>query len=212
MQSELLPIIDIPISDLQEAKWNANVTPPEILARIEQSIHDNGILENLIVRKIDGCYEVISGNHRLKLYKKMGYEKVPCRVVEVDDAKARIIAQQMNRLGGEDDLQKKADIYRFLIESGLDSDDISMYLPESKEKIEAISEMQDNGDKAVNKILNEQESTVMSFNFNKEQAAIVARAIERFKTVEEVDYPNYKSKAIEYFCADYLSGSQHDTN
>ena len=57
---------------------------------------------NLVVRPVNGKYEIISGERRFtalsKLYEEGSkeYEKVPCKVVEVDDVQAMIMLIQAN--------------------------------------------------------------------------------------------------------------------
>jgi ParB family transcriptional regulator, chromosome partitioning protein len=68
-------------------------------------------VENLVARPHPdeaGAFEVVSGNHRLLLYLELGMETAPCHVVELDDARARILAQTLNRTRDEDDPEKKA--------------------------------------------------------------------------------------------------------
>jgi len=110
----------IPLAQLRPAEWNANVVPPATLKKIRASIEDFGVVENLVVRphpSEDGCFEVVSGNHRLALYQEMGFDKAPCVVVELDDARARILAQTLNRTRGEDDPEKKARLLEQALET-----------------------------------------------------------------------------------------------
>ena len=44
----------------------------------------------------------------LILYRERGMEAAPCYVVDLDDAGARVLAQTLNRIRGEDDPEKKA--------------------------------------------------------------------------------------------------------
>jgi ParB-like chromosome segregation protein Spo0J len=104
-------IKELPLEALRPAGWNANVVPRATLKKIGASIQDFGIVENLVVRPHPhepGAFEVVSGNHRLELYRQLGMEAAPCYVVELDDARARLLAQTLNRTRGEDDPQKKA--------------------------------------------------------------------------------------------------------
>ncbi len=55
------------------------------LAEMVDSIVQHGILQPLLVRFIDGGYQLIAGERRLLAARKAGLTKVPCRVVELDD-------------------------------------------------------------------------------------------------------------------------------
>lgn len=97
-------IIDIPLEQLKPAPWNANMMHETMMAHLKESIRRYGLVQNLVVRAIGaGVYEVLSGNQRLRVIREIGYAKVPCVVVEVDDARARLLAQALNHIHGEDD-------------------------------------------------------------------------------------------------------------
>ena len=204
----------IDIDKLIPAEWNANVTPPEIMAKIEYSISTYGQLENLVVRPIvrEGTdkelYEVISGNHRLKILKKRGYEKVMCLVVDLSDTDARLVAQAMNRLGGQDDINKKAELYKFLIQNNVEKSKIIALLPENENKIEALLKMSEMKMSDMFENLKDESDTVqMTIIFTKEQWSIINTALQKFSEVEDVHYKNLKAKFFEYLSADYLAGS-----
>jgi ParB family chromosome partitioning protein len=55
------------------------------LAEMVESIAQHGILQPLLVRRIEGGYQLIAGERRLLAARKAGLVKVPCRVVELDD-------------------------------------------------------------------------------------------------------------------------------
>src|SRR5205085_10498234 len=71
-----------------------------------RSIEEFGIVENLVARPHPdkaGCFEVLSGNQRLRVYRELGFATAPVVVVELDDARARLLAQTLNRTRGSDD-------------------------------------------------------------------------------------------------------------
>lgn len=108
---ELLPEVLLDIKSLMPAIWNANVVPRSTMEKIKNSVRKFGVVENSVVRRhpeFDGKYEVLSGNHRLQIYKQLRVKKVPCKIVELDDAMARVLAQTLNRARGTDDPQKLA--------------------------------------------------------------------------------------------------------
>jgi len=63
------------------------------MVELTESIKKVGLLEPLVVRKVNGKYEVVCGIRR---YKALGHinngEKVPCNVVDVDDHQAIILS------------------------------------------------------------------------------------------------------------------------
>ena len=104
-----MKVIDLPLVQLREAPWNPNRMEPAVQARLRTSVSRFGLVVNLVVRPLDDdSYEVLSGNQRLHLLQELDYANVPCVVVDLDDASARLLAQALNRIHGEDDLGLRA--------------------------------------------------------------------------------------------------------
>ena len=83
-----------------------------MLQRLRSSIVRYGFIQNLVVRQISNGYEVLSGNQRLKLLREFNLSKVPCVIVDLDDAHARLLAQILNHTHGSDDLGLRAELLR----------------------------------------------------------------------------------------------------
>lgn len=125
----------VPLRDLHNAPWNANRVTDDVLEKVRRSVADFGIVENLVARpRPEGGFEVISGNHRLGIYRELGMAKAPVHVVEVDDARARILAQTLNRTRGADDPEAYARLLEEVL-SEMDMADVLAYLPESEKSI-----------------------------------------------------------------------------
>ena len=146
-----LKVKQIPVEELHNAPWNANRVPEDVLAKVRRSIADFGVVENLVARaRPDGGYEVISGNHRLGIYREMGVTKAPVHVVDVDDAHARILAQTLNRTRGQDDAEAYAALLTDVL-AEMDIEQVLAYLPESEESIARAMDLvmqTDDGDDA----------------------------------------------------------------
>src|SRR4029079_2071542 len=50
-----------------------------------ESVSRHGILQPLLVRVVDGAYQLVAGERRLLPSRRAGLAKVPCRVIELDD-------------------------------------------------------------------------------------------------------------------------------
>jgi hypothetical protein len=95
----------IPLEQPLEAQWNANRVPPRLLAKVRRSIVEFGVIENPVARphpELPEKFEVLSGNHRLRVLRELGHETAPVVVVELGDAEARLLAQTLNRTRGTD--------------------------------------------------------------------------------------------------------------
>lgn len=130
-----LKVKQIAVDELHNAPWNANRVPDDVLDKVRRSIAEFGVVENLVARpRPEGGYEVISGNHRLGIYREMGVTKAPVHVVELDDARARILAQTLNRTRGQDDAEAYAALLGDVL-AEMEMDDVLAYLPETERSI-----------------------------------------------------------------------------
>ena len=111
-----MEVVELPIETLKEAPWNANQIDASMLQRLRSSILKYGFIQNLVVRRIDNGYEVLSGNQRLKLLRELNLSKVPCVIVDLDDAHARLLAQVLNHTHGSDDLGLRAELLREVLQ------------------------------------------------------------------------------------------------
>ena len=55
------------------------------LKELAESITRHGVLQPLLVREVDGEYQLIAGERRLMAAKRAGLDTVPCRVLELED-------------------------------------------------------------------------------------------------------------------------------
>ncbi|HBJ1648217.1 TPA: ParB N-terminal domain-containing protein [Clostridium botulinum] len=67
------------------------------IEELAASIKENGLMHNLVVRDIgNGKYEIISGERRCTALKKLGYEKVPCQIRDINDLDAELMLIHAN--------------------------------------------------------------------------------------------------------------------
>ena len=84
------------------------------------SIKEKGILEPILVRPMDGRYEIIAGERRYMASKKLGLKEIPCIEMDVEDSEAMEISlieniqrKDLDVFEEADGLRALADIYQY---------------------------------------------------------------------------------------------------
>jgi len=88
-------------------------------------------------------YQIINGHHRVQALKKLGYSKCDCVVWDVDDDQARLLLTTLNRLSGNDILEKKTALLEKL-NAKYDVKELSKLLPNTKGQIQRLIELNKN--------------------------------------------------------------------
>jgi ParB family transcriptional regulator, chromosome partitioning protein len=77
---------DILISKIKQSKnIRRQVSDTDELAK---SIEQKGLLQPILVRTMDGYFEVVAGNRRYCACKSLGWKKITCHIIELDDRQA----------------------------------------------------------------------------------------------------------------------------
>jgi ParB family chromosome partitioning protein len=154
-------------------------------------------------------YETIGGAQRLAALKELGIEPIPCVVVEADDANARLLAQALNRIQGQDDLGLQAELIREVLQS-LSPEEVLQLLPETAQSLQALSSL---GQEVMADYLkNWQQAQAarlkhLTFQFSQHQMEVVEEALARImpqvrKTIS--NSPNARGTALYFLCKAYL--------
>jgi ParB family chromosome partitioning protein len=131
--------IDLNLTDLRPAHWNPNQMDEIMMSHLRESISRYGLVEPLVVRPLDdSLYEVLSGNQRLRVLHDLDFKLVPCVVVELDDARAKLLAQALNGLRGEDDLALKGVLLKEIL-SSVSEDEVLTLLPETTGSLKSLA-------------------------------------------------------------------------
>ena len=207
-----MQLVDLPMDVLRDARWNPNVAEEATLRRLRESLFRYGLVQNLVVRPTRcASYEVLSGNQRLQVLKDLGVKTVPCVVVDADDVQARLLAQALNRIHGEDDLGLKAELLRQVMQK-MPQKDVLALLPETAESLNALSSM---GQQDLASPLQAWEQArsarlrLMQFQLTEPQLEVVEVALVRALDDSEADgqeSPNRRRTALAAICRKYLSG------
>ncbi|MDD5287519.1 MAG: ParB N-terminal domain-containing protein [Dehalococcoidales bacterium] len=206
-----MKIIDLPIEVLHGAPWNPNVADEATLGRLHRSISRYGMVQNLVVRQLDkdGHYEVLSGNQRLKVLKEAGISPVPCVVVDLSDNEARLLAEALNRIHGDDDLGLRAEVIREVLRT-VSPEKVLALLPETTASLNSLSTL---GKESLAVCLQQWEKAravrlrTLQFRLTATQLEVVQKALARMMPQAyqfHSDSPNLRSTALYLLCKSYL--------
>lgn len=80
----------IPIAQLKESSTNPRKTFDDArLAELAESIRSKGVLSPLLVRHVNGYYEIVAGAQRFRAAQRAGLREVPVRVSTFTDAESQ---------------------------------------------------------------------------------------------------------------------------
>jgi len=115
---ESQPVLDIPVDQIDPNPYQPRTNiPEESLEELTVSIEAHGILQPLIVRKVDDRYQIVAGERRWRAAKRAGLRSVPCTVRGFSDAQSLQIALIENLQREDIDPIEAARAYRVLIEN-----------------------------------------------------------------------------------------------
>lgn len=212
-----MEVIDLPIEVLKEADWNTNRSNEAMMQRLRSSIGKFGFVQNLVVRPIAGQYEVLSGNQRIKLLRELNVTSVPCVVVNLDDGHARLLAQALNHIHGEDDLGLRSDVVRNILRT-IPQEEILSVLPDT---LEGLKGMKSLGQVSISSYLQNWEKAQavrlrnLLFKLTPEQLQIIERAVEKALPVakrQKDTSPNLRGTALSIICKLFLAREVKDGN
>jgi ParB family chromosome partitioning protein len=209
-----MKVIEIALDRLREAPWNANNMATTMMARLMESIARYGFLENFVVRHLGlNIFEVLSGNQRFRALREAGFLSAPCVVVTVDDAHARLLADALNHIKGEDDLGLRAEMMRKVLASVPEKDVLAL-LPETVESLQSLASL---GTTTLADSLREWQQGRgsrlhrLGFQLTGPQLAMVNEALSRLmaRAVRAAgDSPNLRGTALYLLCKDSIEGKE----
>ena len=108
--------------------WNPNRMSPEMRHKLKVYIQREGFVEPLVVRPQGDRFEILGGFHRWVIARELGYQSVPCTIVNLDDRRAKILSINLNELKGQSVPQLLAQVIHDL-EAELTLEDLETQLP-----------------------------------------------------------------------------------
>ena len=212
-----MEVIDLSIELLKEAAWNVNEIGEAMMQRLRSSVQKYGLVQNLVVRQVAEGYEVLSGNQRLRLLHELQVRMVPCVVVRIDDGHARLLAQALNHIHGEDDLGLRAELLREVMQI-IPEEEVLSILPETLVSLKGMASL---GKETLASYLQNWERARavrlrnLIFKLTEEQLQSVETAVERVLPAARRQRgisPNTRGTALYLICKSFLAQENKDDN
>lgn len=125
---------EIKITELNAAPYNPRINfvsgTPEY-EKLKRSIEEFGNVEPIVWNKRTG--NVVGGHQRLSVLRDMGYDTVPCSVVDLDETDEKLLNIALNKIKGKWDYEKLEEILKGFDDevaslSGFSEDEIAVIL------------------------------------------------------------------------------------
>ena len=204
-----MELVHLSVEAVTAAEWNSNEMDQAMHSRLRNSILRFGVVMPLVVHPVGtNRYETIGGAQRLAVLKETGVQTVACVVVDADDVEARLLAQALNRIQGEDNLGLRAETIRHILEK-LSPRDVLAILPETSESLNALAAL--NKSDLAEQLRAWQAAQAarlhhFTVQLGQSQLEVVQEALERAlaKVTKEDENPNRRGNALVEICRRYL--------
>jgi ParB family chromosome partitioning protein len=125
-----LPTNDVAVGAIDPNPWQPRTVVNDAdLAELSDSLREHGLVQPIVVRARGDRYQLIAGQRRLAAARQLGWEKVPVRVLDVDDRQMSEIAIVENLQRRDlDALEKAASFKQYLATWNCTQDDLAKRL------------------------------------------------------------------------------------
>ncbi|NCX97362.1 MAG: ParB/RepB/Spo0J family partition protein [Planctomycetia bacterium] len=125
-----LPTNDLAVAVVDPNPWQPRTVLGDAdLAELADSLREHGLVQPIVVRARGDRYQLIAGQRRLAAARKLGWERVPARVLEVEDRQMAEIAIVENLQRRDlDALEKAASFKQYLATWGCTQEELAKRL------------------------------------------------------------------------------------
>ena len=125
-----LPSSDVAAAVIDPNPWQPRTVVDDAdLAELANSLREHGLVQPIVVRARGDRYQLIAGQRRLAAARRLGWEKVPVRVLDVDDRQMSEIAIVENLQRRDlDALEKAASFKQYLATWSCTQDELAKRL------------------------------------------------------------------------------------
>ena len=178
MMGKAFVLEEIEVGRLKPNPWNPNRMSDETYHKLKAYIKREGLVEPIVVRPLDEGFQILGGFHRWKIAQDLGYETVPCAVVEIDDRRAKILTVNLNEMKGQSVSSLLSELIHDLSQE-LSLGDLESQLPYSEAELKDALEIMKIPD-GLEAYLDEEAERA-----ERERPHILSFVVEDVETVEE---------------------------
>lgn len=110
-------IQQIDIKKIRPATYNPRTIKKETLDRLIAGIREFGLVDPLIV---NADYTLIGGHQRLKALSALGWQEVPCVMLDIEKDREKALNIALNKISGQFDDAKLTDLLQQIEVAGYD--------------------------------------------------------------------------------------------
>lgn len=202
-----LEIVHLPVAELRPNPWNPNRVAPETLHKLREYMRREGIVQPIVVRRLDDHWQVIDGYHRWMLCKDdLALAEVPCVVVDVDDRRAKMLTVNLNELTGDPIPHLMAELIHDLSRD-TSLEDLATILPYGEDELrdlEALLQLPDGLEAFVDEqVAREAEGAPKVLSFVVDDVAVIEQAVAH--AGDRLEGKNRRGRALLMLAEAYLA-------
>ncbi len=208
-------LVRVPLERLLPHPANPNVMSDELLEKLAANIALEGDYEPLTVRphpSEEGCQQILGGHNRKVVLERLGYTHALCYIWPCDDETALRLLVTLNRLEGQDEPLKRAELLKEL--AALASpEELAELLPEDATSIRRSIDMLDldlDLDALLSSLTKEagpaSDWRAVTFAVTEDDEREIERAVAI--AVEGLEGKNRRGRALALVCREYV-GADH---
>lgn len=187
-------VLNIAIEDIVPNRFQPRLDfEDESLNDLAASIKEHGIIQPLVLRRIEDKYEIIAGERRYKAAKKAGLLSVPAVIAKIDDTKSAELAIAENVQRRELNAIEEALSYKSLLDAGYMNEEqlarkMGLGLNAIQNKLKLLELSQEVQDAVItNKISDKHAKGLLVIKDKKDQVNWLNRIINERLTVRELN-------------------------
>ena len=187
-------IIEIPVEEIIPNRFQPRLTfDVEALNELANSIKEHGIIQPLVVRRIQDKFEIIAGERRYKAATLVGMKKVPCIVMNLNDNESAEVAVIENIQRKEMTSLEEAKSFKKILDKGyLTQDELAKRMGKSQSSIANKLRLLNLDELVQDAILNGKISerharSILKLDNKEDQRKVLSEIIEKRLTVRQTE-------------------------